>query len=261
MLTFPHIFESARVATPQSGNARDSHNATFKASDATVAPSDAAFKPSSATLVSHEPSRVSPTDRSANTLFVRTTSRRVSAKFICTMLCAVAAIVSGCAATQKPRARAFPWASANTVRPLAPARASSDVSNDDLFADLGLDVPAPPSVVGAAPSGPPRPRVAVVPSSGGNSSRVPEAPMIAPQLSPEQTAQAQQQAAASVSVAEKNLAGSQGRSLNAMQSDLASKVRSFLAEAREAAQVGDWTRASSAAKKAEVLSQELASSL
>ena len=46
-----------------------------------------------------------------------------------------------------------------------------------------------------------------------------------------------------------------------MQSDLASKVRSFLAEAREAANVGDWTRASSAAKKAEVLSQELAGSL
>ena len=49
--------------------------------------------------------------------------------------------------------------------------------------------------------------------------------------------------------------------MNAMQSDLASKVRSFLAEAREAARVSDWTRASTAAKKAEVLSQELAGSL
>ena len=85
--------------------------------------------------------------------------------------------------------------------------------------------------------------------------------MIAPQLCPEQTAAAQQQTSASVSVAEKNIAASQGRSLNAMQSDLASKVRSFLAEAREAAHVGDWTRASNAAKKAEVLSQELAGSL
>jgi hypothetical protein len=82
--------------------------------------------------------------------------------------------------------------------------------------------------------------------------------MIAPQLSPEQTAEAQQQLSVSVGIAEKNIAASQGRSLNAMQSDLASKVRSFLAEAREAARVSDWTRASSAAKKAEVLSQELA---
>ena len=159
------------------------------------------------------------------------------------------------------RARAFPWATANNVRPIAPKTISSDVSNEELFADLGLDVPAPPSVVGGAPSGPPRPRVVVVPSSGGSSSRVPEAPMIAPQLSPEQTAAAQQQTSTSVNIAEKNIAAAQGRSLNAMQSDLASKVRSFLAEAREAAQVGDWTRASSAAKKAEVLSQELVSSL
>jgi hypothetical protein len=228
MLTFPHIFESARVATPRCNNADRSHDATFATNGATI--------------VSLELSRVSLT-------------------FVCAMLCAVAAIVSGCAATQKPRARAFPWASANTVRPLAPARPSSDVTNEDLFADLGLDVPAPPSVVGGAPSGPPRPRVVVVPSSGGSSSHVPEAPMIAPQLSPEQTAAAQQQTSTSVNVAEKNIAASQGRSLNAMQSDLASKVRSFLAEAREAAQVGDWTRASSAAKKAEVLSQELVSSL
>jgi hypothetical protein len=185
----------------------------------------------------------------------------MSPKFACTILCVVAAVLSGCAASQKPRARAFSWAAANNVRPIAPKTISSDVSNEDLFADLSIGVPAPPSIVGGAPSGPPRPRVQVVAPGNNNASHVPEAPMIAPQLSPEQTAQAQQQAAASVSIAEKNIAASQGRSLNAMQSDLASKVRSFLAEAREAAQVGDWTRASSAAKKAEVLSQELASSL
>jgi hypothetical protein len=192
---------------------------------------------------------------------LRSEASNASPKFVCAIVCAVAAIVSGCAANQKPRARAFPWATANTVRPVAPKTVSSDVSNEDLFADLGIGVPAPPSIVGGVPSGPSRPRVQVVAPGNNSASHVPEAPMIAPQLSPEQTAQAQQQAAASVSVAEKNIAASQGRSLNAMQSDLASKVRSFLAEAREAAQVGDWTRASSAAKKAEVLSQELASSL
>jgi hypothetical protein len=227
MPTVPHIFAPVR-ATPRSSNALASHNATFQ--------------PNAATLVSQKLSRVSP-------------------RLVCAMLCAVAAIVSGCAASQKPRARAFPWATADNVRPVAPKTISSDVSTEDLFADLGLDVPAPPSIVGAAPSGPQRPRVAVVSSAGGSSSRPPEVPMIAPQLSPEQTAQAQQQAATSVSIAEKNIAASQGRSLNAMQADLASKVRSFLAEAREAAQVNDWTRASSAAKKAEVLSQELAGSL
>jgi hypothetical protein len=177
------------------------------------------------------------------------------------MLCAVAVFLTGCAANQKPRARAFSWATAKNVRPLAPQTSSSDVSNEDLFAELGLAVPAPPSPVAGMASAPQRPRVAVVAATGGGASRVPEAPMIAPQLSPEQTAEAQQQTSASVSIAEKNIVASQGRSLNAMQSDLASKVRSFLAEAREAARVSDWTRASSAAKKAEVLSRELAGSL
>ena len=227
MVTVPHIFERVRVATPRFIKASGSHDSTFE--------------PNDATRVSHELSRVSP-------------------KVVCAMLCAVARIVSGCAASQKPRARAFPWATANTVRPIAPKTISFDVSNEDLFADLGIGVPAPPSLVGGAPSGPQRPRVAVAPATGGGASRVPEAPMIAPQLSPEQTAVAQQQTSTSVNIAEKNIAASQGRSLNPMQSDLASKVRSFLAEAREAAQVGDWTRASSAAKKAEVLSQELTSS-
>jgi hypothetical protein len=80
-------------------------------------------------------------------------------------------------------------------------------------------------------------------------------------LTAEETAAAQQRTTESVNVAERNIAASQGRSLNATQSDLASKVRSFLAEAREAAHVGDWTRASNAAKKAQVLSEELAASL
>jgi hypothetical protein len=177
------------------------------------------------------------------------------------ILCAVAAIASGCTANQKPRARAFPWAAARNARPLAPEKTSADVSNEDLFADLGLAVPAPPSPVAGTPSGPARPHVAVVSAGTPGAPHAPEAPMIAPQLSPEQTAAAQQQTSSSVGVAEKNIAASQGHSLNAMQSDLASKVRSFLAEAREAAQVGDWTRASNAAKKAEVLSQELAGSL
>jgi hypothetical protein len=205
--------------------------------------------------------RVAPPKSGAASVSVRPYSLSVSPKFACAILCAVAATVSGCAANQKPRARAFPWASANNVRPLAPEKTSSDISNEDLFAELGLDVPAPPSPVAGTPSGPQRPRVAVVSTGNNNASQVPEAPMIAPQLSPEQTAQAQQQLSVSVGIAEKNIAASQGRSLNPMQSDLASKVRSFLAEAREAARVSDWTRASSAAKKAEVLSQELAGSL
>jgi len=86
-------------------------------------------------------------------------------------------------------------------------------------------------------------------------------PQIAPQLTPAETGAAQQQTSNSLSVAERNIGSAAGKALNATQQDLASKVRSFMVEAREAANSGDWTRARNAAKKAEVLSQELASSL
>jgi ribosomal protein S20 len=38
---------------------------------------------------------------------------------------------------------------------------------------------------------------------------------------------------------------------------MVSKIRGFIKDAREAAHAGDWTRASSLAKKAQVLSEEL----
>jgi hypothetical protein len=100
----------------------------------------------------------------------------------------------------------------------------------------------------------------VAPSGPSSPSR-PEAPQIAPQLTAEETAAAEQQTNLSLSIAERNISASRGRMLNATQSDLASKVRSFVTEAREAAHVGDWTRATNAAKKAQVLSEELARSL
>lgn len=243
MQTAP-ITERIRVATPQSGAAIGSHHAAHPSLESPPILDASVFVSSGA--------------RHASGL---KSSSVISPKLACAILCIVAAILTGCAASQKPRARAFPWAAAKNVRPVAPEKVPSDVSTEDLFAELGLAVPAPPSPVAGTPIGPPRPRVAVVSAGGGGGSPMPEAPMIAPQLSAEQTAAAQQQTSASVSVAERNIAASQGRSLNAMQSDLASKVRSFLAEAREAAHVGDWTRASNAAKKAEVLSQELAGSL
>jgi outer membrane murein-binding lipoprotein Lpp len=65
----------------------------------------------------------------------------------------------------------------------------------------------------------------------------------------------------SISEAEKNLARSQGRTLNATQSDLATKIKQFIGDAQAASREGDWTRARSLATKAQVLSEELASSL
>jgi len=85
--------------------------------------------------------------------------------------------------------------------------------------------------------------------------------MLAPQLSEQEVSAAQQQMNESIAVAQRNLANAKNHQLNATQSDLASKVNSFLDESKTAVKDGDWTRAKNLAKKAEVLSQELAPSL
>ncbi|MHB8502052.1 MAG: hypothetical protein ACYDCG_15435 [Candidatus Acidiferrales bacterium] len=64
-----------------------------------------------------------------------------------------------------------------------------------------------------------------------------------------------------MSTAERNLAAASGKSLNATQSDLASKVRGFISDAREAGRAGDWARARDLAQKAQVLSEQLTGSL
>lgn len=84
---------------------------------------------------------------------------------------------------------------------------------------------------------------------------------MAPQLTPAETTSARRQMLASLTVAEKNLARSQGKNLNSAQSDLAAKIKGFIGDARSAEHDGDWTRARSLATKAQVLSDELVASL
>ncbi|MGA2428631.1 MAG: hypothetical protein ABSH13_09015 [Candidatus Acidiferrum sp.] len=192
----------------------------------------------------------------------RAGSRCASLRLWSLGLSAVALVFAGCAAQQTPKAKTFPWATVKSVRPVLPAATafSSVVAADDFLTEMELDVPPPPSPLAEIQSIPQRPRVPTIASAPSAPSR-PEPPQIAPQLTAEETAAAQQRTNLSLSIAERNIAASQGRTLNAAQSDLASKVRSFVTEARDAAHVGDWTRASSAAKKAQVLSEELARSL
>ena len=143
-------------------------------------------------------------------------------------------------------------------RPLMVPAGLTD-QTEEALPEFELDVPPPPSPLAVVQSVPQRPRVPVAPS-GQNVSAKPEPPQIVPQLTAEEATAAQQQTNVSLSIAERNIGTAQGKNLNATQLDLASKVRSFIAEAREAAHIGDWTRARTAAKKAEVLSDELASS-
>ena len=175
--------------------------------------------------------------------------------------CSLFALLGGCIQRQV-KAKSFPWSTYAYTRPVTPTILPTEPdSSDDPLADVTLEIAPPPSALVIARSAPSRPRVPVVNSSQNDSDSKPEVPQIAPQLTAAEANAAQRQTTQSLSVAERNIGSAEGKTLNAMQQDLASKVRSFMAEAHEAAKSGDWTRAKNAAKKAEVLSQELASAL
>jgi hypothetical protein len=140
--------------------------------------------------------------------------------------------------------------------------ASAGTASEDLGPELRLDLPPFPGHLIPARPVPPRPRVSTPPSAatGGDTEKM-ETPLIAPQLTPQESVAAQQQTAESLRIAEKNLASARGKTLDAAQSDLVSKIRGFIKDAREAAKNADWSSARSLAKKAQVLSEELAGSL
>jgi hypothetical protein len=169
-----------------------------------------------------------------------------------------AIMVSGCAAQRK---HAIPWSTEVLVRPTALQRSSSTGDIEDPVPDLRMEIPPPPGPLAVARTSPARPRN-VSPSINQNAPPGrPDAPQIVPELSSQESASLQRQTEQSLSAAERNLAATAGKSLNATQSDLASKVRSFISDAREAGRAGDWARARELAKKAQVLAEELAGSL
>ncbi len=171
----------------------------------------------------------------------------------------VALVTGGCSARKRP---AVPWATAVLVRPIVPSRpALTATDGAEPAPDLRLEFPPQPIRLVAVRNGPPRPRVAAPAAPEAEVAGKPEQPLIVPQLPPAEAQALQEQTNQSVSAAERNLAAANGKNLNAMQTDLASKVRSFLADAGEAARAGDLRRASNLAKKAQVLSEELAASL
>ncbi|MGA2098805.1 MAG: hypothetical protein ABSH39_21135 [Candidatus Acidiferrum sp.] len=169
-----------------------------------------------------------------------------------------ALILSGCAARAKPT---IPWQTAVLVRPVAAQRSSTAQNVPDISPELNIEAPPPPAPLPVARTGPARPRTATPSPSQTAPVGKPETPQIVPDLPPQQASLLQRETNQSLNAAEHNLASTAGKSLNAMQSDMASKIRSFISDAREAGNSGDWGRARELAKKAQVLSEELAASL
>jgi hypothetical protein len=108
---------------------------------------------------------------------------------------------------------------------------------------------------------PAKPHVAPAPAAEPDKPEQHTQPVIVPELSSQEMESAKAETQHNLDLMDKNLAQTAGKTLNASQQDMVSKVRGFADNAREAIRGGDWVRAKNLAKKAEVLSEELVAEL
>jgi hypothetical protein len=121
--------------------------------------------------------------------------------------------------------------------------------------------PPPVPIPSKQPAGPRKP-VAEQPATEGPTEPPVHSPppQISPQISPGDQAIYERRTSDDIAVAETNLRDAGGTQGNASQQDLVDKIRSFLAESRQASKDGDWARAQTLAQKARLLSVELINS-
>jgi hypothetical protein len=175
--------------------------------------------------------------------------------FLLAPVCLSLLVCGGCLVKKRPAAH---FVTVALAHPVIPAPIGQDGAGD--APDLGLEAAPMPALLGAPRNPPARPKVAA-PIAAQSSTEKPREPVIVPDLSSGEVEAAKADAQASLNVAERNLGVTKGKALNAAQADLASKVRGFMEAAREAMNDSDWERAKTMAKKAEVLSRELAGRL
>jgi len=142
------------------------------------------------------------------------------------------------------------------VRPVIPPSTEAALESPP---ELEAEAPAMLPEIAPSRAQPPRPRVAAPVAQEPVGPKRTE-PTIAPEVPTEEMMAAKAETQHNLDIAEKNLAMTQGKTLNAAQQDLASKVRGFADNAREAMSSGDWVKAKNLSSKAEVLSEELAAS-
>jgi hypothetical protein len=183
--------------------------------------------------------------------------------------CALSLAMTGCARKQ---AHAAPPAPAPAPSPEGMGRPMTTAP--DTSAAPPVEAEAAPPSLPAASTPPPavlpatRPPAPRRPAGESRTTEAeteaparPAAPQISPQLSPGDQASYERKTGEDISVAEHNLQQASGRQLSAAQQDLVEKIRSFLAQSRDASKDGDWARAQNLAQKARLLSVELLNSL
>ena len=167
------------------------------------------------------------------------------------LVCGCAMVCGGCFTARKP---APSLGTVTLAHPVAPHSAESAALDEP---EILVEAPEMIPPLEIPRRVPPKPRTAPAPVREPVAAEAAE-PIIAPELSDQQVSAARAAIEQSLSVAERNVGLTQGKSLNAAQQDLVSKIRGFAESARDAMRNGDWQRARIQAKKAEVLSQEFA---
>lgn len=183
------------------------------------------------------------------------------------LACTVIPVLGGCAERQVHAAtplRPVPEA----VRPMTtapdtdatPPPENATVTPPTL-SPAATSEPPPVSIPAEKPPAPHKPAAEQATTEADSTPSHPPVPQISPQLSPTDAAAYQRKTGEDIAVAQNNLHQTAGRQLNAAQSDLTEKIRSFLSQSRDASKDGDWARAQNLAQKARVLSVELINSL
>jgi hypothetical protein len=202
------------------------------------------------------------------TPFIAPLPRHVGIRGGLLLLAALSLGVSGCADNNVHAAApvAGPPAAAEPVHPMSVAPDTSAAPPLEATAPP----PAPPTAASATapvtlpagkPPAPRRPAGQTEAASEPEAAAHPAAPQISPQLSAGDQASYQHKTTDDISTAEANLQRVGARQLSAAQQDLVEKIRSFLAQSRDAGKGGDWVRAQNLSQKARLLSAELIDSL
>jgi hypothetical protein len=166
--------------------------------------------------------------------------------------CACAAWLCGCYTQRAPAKPAVNFIA--VVKPVVPQATAAELQAPPEVPVQPL--PAAPQI-GASRFQPAKPHVAapVTQESAGAGKHT--EPTIAPEVPTEEVRAAQAATQHNLDLAEKRLALTQGKNLNATQQDIVSKVRGFADNAREAMRNADWERAKNLASKAEALAEQL----
>jgi hypothetical protein len=172
------------------------------------------------------------------------------------LLCSVVVWSAGCFTKQPPKSSIMTIV--NLRPPIVPAGSGAALMEPpEIIVDTAEE---PPEIATMRPA-PAKPRVAPAPTAEPDKSEKHAEPVIVPELSTQELESAKAETQHNLDLMDKNLSQTTGKTLNASQQDLVSKVRGFADNAREAMRGGDWVRAKNLSKKAEVLSEELVAGL